>query len=122
MPLRPPLRFAAQTDFAARSDFAFVVDAYSFEEVEAPRCGCPACMGAPDDGREQIIFNGGETAFNGKPILSWDEAAATITRGGYTWSPVLGQGVTVSYAFRADAPETMPNGVGGFVRFTAAQI
>ncbi|MBL8558724.1 MAG: hypothetical protein JNM47_08395, partial [Hyphomonadaceae bacterium] len=121
MTSRPVRRFLAEatTDADVASGASISDEPH---EVSAPRCGCPACMGAPDDGREQIIFNGGETAFNGKPILSWDEAAATITRGGYTWSPVLGQGVTVSYAFRADAPETMPNGVGGFVRFTAAQI
>ena len=115
MPFRPPVRFGRETAFA------MVAEDVSGDAIEAPRCGCPACMGALG-GREAAIFIGGETAFNTKPILSWDAAAATLTRGGYTWSPVLGQGVTVTYAYRADAPGTMPEGVDGFSRFSAAQI
>ena len=116
MPLRTPWRLGAETAFAA------TVEDFPADAMDAPRCGCPACLGAADDGREQTIFAGGDTAFNGKPILSWDDAASALTRGGFTWSPSLGGAVTVTYAFRADEPGTMPDGVGGFSRFTAAQI
>jgi len=59
---------------------------------------------------------------NGKPIFSWDQAAAQITREGATWSPTLGDGVTIGYAFRSTAPTLMPSGTTGFSRFSAAQI
>jgi len=74
------------------------------------------------DVREQTVFPSSGTAANGKPIFSWDEAAVQLTRGGYTWSPTLGQGVTITYAFRSAEPATMPTGVTGFTRFNSAQI
>ena len=61
-------------------------------------------------------------AANGKPILDWDGAAAQLTRTGNSWSPSLGQPATITYAFRATAPSTMPDGVGGFQQFNTAQI
>src|SRR5687767_3927565 len=44
------------------------------------------------------------TAPNGLPIYSWDQAAAQITRLNTSWSFSLGEGVTVTYAFRSTAP------------------
>ncbi|HNR77693.1 MAG TPA: M10 family metallopeptidase C-terminal domain-containing protein, partial [Parvularculaceae bacterium] len=61
-------------------------------------------------------------ASNGKPIFDWDEAAAQLTRGGSSWSFSLGAPATISYAFRASAPPTMPSGVTGFQQFNSAQI
>lgn len=75
-----------------------------------------------DDGRQLAILPTGGFAANGKPILDWDEAAAQLTRSGASWSPTLGAPVTVTYAFRASAPSSMPSGVGGFQPFNAAQI
>jgi serralysin len=83
-------------------------------------CGRPLCAGAAV--REQTVFPSGGTAANGKPIFSWDEAAAQLTRGGYSWSATQGASVTVTYAFRSTAPGTMPDGTDGFTRFSAAQI
>jgi serralysin len=108
------------------------VTLYSFELTNLPqpeshvreivgRCACPVCCGA-DDGREALILPQSGSATNGKPIFDWDQAAQQLTRSGNTWSAVLGQGVTVSYGFRASAPASLPNGVGGFQPFNADQI
>jgi serralysin len=59
---------------------------------------------------------------NGKPSLTIDQAANQIVRGEPGWSNALGQGFTVTYAFRADAPANMPDDTGGFEQFNAAQI
>lgn len=75
-----------------------------------------------DDGRQLAILPTDGFAANGKTILDWDEAAAQLTRTGASWSSTLGAPVTVTYAFRANAPSTMPSGVSGFQPFNAAQI
>lgn len=60
---------------------------------------------------------------NGKPSLTSKEAGAQIGRVNSTWNgATLGQAAEVTYAFRATAPTTMPNGTAGFSRFNAAQI
>ena len=59
---------------------------------------------------------------NGKPSLTIDQAANQIVRGEPGWSSALGQGFTVTYAFRADAPAQMPDDSGGFQEFNPAQI
>ena len=59
---------------------------------------------------------------NGKMSLTIDQAASQIVRGEPGWSANLGQGFTVTYAFRADAPAQMPDDSGGFQQFNAAQI
>ncbi|TPW02563.1 MAG: sapA, partial [Alphaproteobacteria bacterium] len=97
-------------------------DAEPGDTVSALRCSCPACTGSLNSIREQTILPSEGTAGNGKPIFNWDQAAAQLTRDGYTWSAVQGASVTISYAFRSTEPVTMPEGVGGFVRFNAAQI
>lgn len=61
-------------------------------------------------------------AANGKPILDWNGAANQLTRTGNSWAFSQGQPATVTYAFRATAPSSMPDGTGGFQPFTAAQI
>lgn len=109
MPLRPQWRALASP---FESFASLTADALEAFDLRSDR----------DDGRENTVFVGGDTASNGKPILSWDAAAVQLTRGGYTWSSTLGGAVTVTYAFRADEPTSMPDGVGGFSRFTAAQI
>ena len=62
------------------------------------------------------------TAPNGKPSDTIDQAASQIVRGEPGWSAALGQGFTVTYAFRADAPAQMPSDTAGFTPFTQAQI
>jgi serralysin len=67
--------------------------------------------------------NSSPTTFidNGKAIFSWDEAAIQLTRSGSSWAPAFSTPTTVTYAFRESAP-SLPNGVGGFSQFNAAQI
>ncbi|MGZ6017578.1 MAG: M10 family metallopeptidase C-terminal domain-containing protein [Phenylobacterium sp.] len=59
---------------------------------------------------------------NGKMSLTIDQAGSQIVRGAPGWSNALGQGFTVTYAFRADAPAQMPDDSDGFQEFNAAQI
>lgn len=63
---------------------------------------------------------GGQT--NGKMSLLPGEAGSTITRTGQSWSTGFGQPATVTYAFRSNAPGTMPSDTSGFSRFSEAQI
>ena len=59
---------------------------------------------------------------NGKQSYTVAQAADQIIRGEPGWSNVLGAPATVTYAFRASAPATMPDDTAGFSRFNAAQI
>jgi serralysin len=61
---------------------------------------------------------------NGKPSFTVAEAAAQITRAGFSWNgeDVLGKPAVVTYAFRQTAPATMPEDTSGFSHFNAAQI
>lgn len=59
---------------------------------------------------------------NGKQSYTVTQAADQIIRGEPGWSNVLGAPATVTYAFRASAPATMPDDTAGFSRFNAAQI
>lgn len=59
---------------------------------------------------------------DGKQSYTVAEAAHQIIRGEPGWSGVLGAPATVTYAFRATAPTTMPEDTAGFSRFNDAQI
>jgi serralysin len=59
---------------------------------------------------------------NSKPSYTIDQAAYQIVRGQPGWSSALGQPFTVTYAYRANPPGTMPDDAGGFQPFGAAQI
>ncbi|WP_264182322.1 DUF4214 domain-containing protein [Brevundimonas poindexterae] len=90
--------------------------------------GCGRFHGAIDVGDggdgQSVILNGDERGGfgpNGKPSLGPIDAGAQITRSGLSWSG-LGQGTTVTFAFRATAPGTMPEETTGFSQFTQAQI
>jgi serralysin len=101
-------------------------------------CACPVCRGqvtvvdgpAPaatseDPNAPQAYLNGDSRAGigdNGKPSMTIDQAASQIVRGEPGWSNALGQGFTITYAYRADAPGTYPDDAGGFTRFNAVQI
>jgi serralysin len=61
-------------------------------------------------------------AANGKTSFTIDEAANQLVRGAPGWSGVLGDPFTVTYAYRADAPATMPDDTAGFQPFNSAQI
>jgi len=60
----------------------------------------------------------------GKPSLTISDAALQLTRTGASWlgGQPLGSGVTVSFAFRSNAPTTMPTDTTGFSQFSATQI
>lgn len=59
---------------------------------------------------------------NGKPSLSIETAGLTLVGFENGWSSALGQPYTITYGFRATAPETMPDDSAGFSRFNTAQI
>ena len=59
---------------------------------------------------------------NGKPSDTIDQAAVQLTRESNGWAGIAGQGTTVSYAYRSDAPFTMPSDTSGFSRFNSTQI
>ena len=59
---------------------------------------------------------------NGKPSLSIETAGLTLVGFERGWSSALGEPYTLTYAFRAFAPQTMPDDTAGFSRFTTAQI
>ncbi len=64
----------------------------------------------------------GGRAANGKPSMTIEQAGLHLVGGEPGWSGVLGQGATVTYAYRSTAPASMPEDTSGFSRFTAAQI
>jgi Ca2+-binding RTX toxin-like protein len=91
--------------------------------------GCGRFHGAIDAGDTGGGLSGylngddrGAFGDNGKPSLSTTDAGAQITRTGLSWAAGLGQNVTVTFAFRATQPGTMPNETGGFSQFNQAQI
>lgn len=90
--------------------------------------GCGRFHGAIDQGGSgdlSAILNGdfrGSFGENGKPSLGPIDAGAQLTRANLFWGNTMGQGTTVTFAFRATEPGTMPNGTGGFSQFTQAQI
>lgn len=58
----------------------------------------------------------------GKTSLTIAQAASQLLRGEPGWSNQLQQAATVTYAYRANAPTTMPGDAAGFSTFNAAQI
>ncbi|KQM30906.1 serralysin family metalloprotease [Sphingomonas sp. Leaf10] len=116
--------------------FGFGWDAWQSHQssqtaAAAEGCQCWGCMngGAPDQGtgtEPQAALNGdqrGDAGPNGKQSLTISEAGAQIGRANQTWNgSTLGQAAEVTYAFRASAPTSMPNGTSGFSRFNDAQI
>lgn len=112
--------------------FTFNTDAEPIAIIQP--CACPACSGRAADEQPSTSSFGpqyglnaaerGDTGPNSKPSFTIDEAAAQITRSNSSWNGtnVLGQPATVTYAFRASEPATMPNGTADFVRFNATQI
>jgi serralysin len=61
-------------------------------------------------------------ADNGKISDTIDQAASQLLRGEPGWSSALGVPFTVTYAYRAYAPLSMPSDTAGFERFNQAQI
>jgi hypothetical protein len=59
---------------------------------------------------------------SGKPSYTIAQAANQLLRGEPGWSSALGQPFTVTYAYRASAPASMPSDTTGFQRFNVAQI
>lgn len=82
-----------------------------------------------DDPADRLYFlnadqRGQGAGPGGKPSLSTNDAAIQLTRTGASWlgGQPLGSGVTVSFAFRSNAPAAMPGDTAGFSQFSAAQI
>ena len=61
--------------------------AVTMEAREAPDAWADAII------RESTVFPSSGNAANGKPIFNWDQAAAQLRRGGFTWSRTLGAAV-----------------------------
>jgi len=59
---------------------------------------------------------------NGKISYTIDQAAQQLVGHAPGWSGAFYTPFTVTYAYRASAPATMPDDAGGFQRFTQAQI
>jgi serralysin len=88
----------------------------------------PEPLSAAADGRDEgpayflnIVERGG-WAGNGKDSLTLDQAVYELTDGYSGWARYSGQATTVTYAYRALAPATMPDDTSGFSRFNGAQI
>jgi len=68
----------------------------------------------------------GGVAGNGLPILNWDQAAAQLTRGGFSWAEAPGEPITLTYGFRTFLPAAVqaqfPSGTTGFSAYNATQI
>ncbi len=103
----------------------------AFAAADAEGCCCPLCLGLarPDDPVATdpglSYLNGDERAGafeNGKPSKTIGEAGAHLAGFGPGWGGVIGQGFTVTYAFRASEPFRMPSDTTGFQRFNAQQI
>ena len=93
-------------------------------------CGCCGLLisDGVNDGHQASITNiesRGGLFPNGKMSLTNTDAGVQITRGNASWVTVgqpLGTAATVSFAFRATAPTSMPTDTAGFTQFTAVQI
>jgi hypothetical protein len=57
-----------------------------------------------------------------KPSYTIGQAAVQLDRTNLNWAPGLGQPTTITYAYRADAPATMPADTAGFSEFNTNQI
>lgn len=91
--------------------------------------GCGRFHGVTDsgggDGGGLANLNGddrGGVASNGKPSLGVAGAGAQLTRTNLSWATALGQATNVTFAFRGEAPATMPSDTTGFQSFNAQQI
>ncbi|MBO9501384.1 M57 family metalloprotease, partial [Brevundimonas sp. A19_0] len=91
--------------------------------------GCGRFHGAVDLGDggdgQSVIVNGddrGGFGPNGKPSLNPIDAGRQITRTDLSWATGIGQPTTVTFAFRATQPTSMPSDTQGFSQFSQSQI
>ncbi|MDP3853732.1 M10 family metallopeptidase C-terminal domain-containing protein [Phenylobacterium sp.] len=77
-----------------------------------------------DGGQSQGFTSADErgSTIGAKESYTIAEAGNQLIRGDAGWGGVLGASVTVTYAFRSNAPITMPDDTTGFERFNVAQI
>ncbi|WP_309645569.1 M10 family metallopeptidase C-terminal domain-containing protein [Phenylobacterium sp.] len=75
-------------------------------------------------GEPQAYLNASERGVlvGAKQSYTIAQAGNHLIGGEAGWGGVLGQGFTLTYGFRANAPATMPDDTGGFERFNTAQI
>ena len=93
-------------------------------ESLSPSTTHPAASGGldPYSPEPSAYLNAAErtgVAQNGKPSYTIDQAGDQIVRSGPGWG-TLGHAYTVTYAYRADAPATMPSDTAGFAQFNPA--
>lgn len=136
MPTDSDAFIPVETDHAAN----MVLTQRAFSGDVGQRCNCPACCGGgarildaegPGAG-PQAYLNADERAVgtvNGKASFSIDRAGLQLT--GFNpdtmapapgWGGIAGAAFTVTYGFRANAPNRMPTDTEGFQRFNALQI
>ena len=114
----------SESDAGASTAAGFVIAAAGFDPYPLEQ----AMKVSPfddDDGGLQAYLNADQRTGptdNGKTSYTIDQAANQIVRGEPGWSNALGQGFTVTYAYRANAPFNMPDDSGGFSQFNTAQI
>lgn len=108
-----------------------------FAAADGGACSCPLCAGLAvvsetDVADGQSYLNADARAgavVNGKESYTIDRAGLQLTGFDPTtmapapgWGGVAGRAFTVTYAFRASEPTTMPSDTEGFQRFNAQQI
>jgi len=125
------------TDASPVSADAMSLQSRTFAADGAGPCACPLCTGKvtiSDDGGAtgQSYLNADARAgatVNGKESFTIDRAGLQLT--GFDpqtmapapgWGGVAGRAFTVTYAFRATEPASMPGDTEGFQRFNAQQI
>ena len=95
-------------------------------ELESAPDPIPAAPSEAGPAEPQAYLNADARATSvtdvGKPSYTIDQAADQIVRSEPGWSSHLGEAFTVTYAFRASVPASMPADTAGFSRFNAAQI
>jgi serralysin len=82
----------------------------------------PATISTGEDPNAFVNADSRVGVVAGKDSLTVSAAALQLLRSEPGWSNAFNVGATVSYAFRATAPTTMPADTAGFSQFNAAQI
>jgi serralysin len=82
----------------------------------------PATISGGEDPNAFVNADSRVGVVAGKDSLTVSAAALQLLRSEPGWSNAFNVGATVSYAFRATAPTTMPADTAGFSQFNAAQI
>lgn len=123
-------------DYPTLSGDASTLESRPLAASDDAPCSCPLCSGlayvAGTDGAGLSYLNADAragTTVNGKESFTIDRAGLQLT--GFDpatmepapgWGGVAGRSFTVTYAFRATEPLSMPTDTAGFQRFNTQQI